>query len=158
MPVSRIVRRYFDLRHVSKRVVIKTGAARSLRNELFLFSKLMDSNRGQNVAEIVFKTRLDNLVIPVSVLGIAVPRVLTNSMETQNFHFVEQLLVMSDNHSAFACRQILCRIKAVADGIAAVCANRIAGTDWLASVMRTDSVRRVFDNVQSVFSSKPPYG
>ena len=50
-------------------------------------------------------------------LGVAVPCVLTDAVEAERPHFLVQLLVVSDNHAAFAGRKVLRGVETEADRI-----------------------------------------
>src|SRR5262249_21396041 len=118
----------------------------------------MYADRRQNVAQVVLKATRDNLVVPISILSIAIPGVLTDSMKAEDFHFVEQFLVVRNNHSAFASRQVLCCIKAVTNSVAPIAANGITSANGISPVVCPDGVRGVFDDVQFLFSRKLPDG
>ena len=92
---------------------------RPFGDEPLQLSKLMDSDRRLDVAQVVLEPAGDDVVAPAAPLRIAVPGVLADAVEAQQPHPPRQGRIVSRHHSAFARRQVLCRVEAVDDGIAA---------------------------------------
>src|ERR1700730_4780418 len=110
-------RREFQLLQIGKGLLVKSCLARTAVDKTFQLPKLMNAYSGLNVAEIVLEPVVHHFVIPIAVFVITIPGVLTDSMEREHPHAVEQRFVRSGDHPTFAGRQILGCIEAKSNGV-----------------------------------------
>src|SRR4026208_2060058 len=116
----------------------------------------MDPNGGLDVTQVVFKATGGDVIEPVSPLGVAVPGVLADAVEAEQFHSVVELLVVCDDHSALSGRQVLRRIKAVTNGVTPLPRFRTSGTNGITLIVGADGMGSILDDVQAFLLRKAP--
>src|SRR5262249_15667493 len=136
--------------------VVKLSKPRASAYEIFLFSELMYPDGGLQIAQVVLEPAVNDLVIPFSLLGITVPRIFADAVQAQDLHSLIQLLVMSDDHTAFPGRKVFRRVKTEADGVTSVSFLGMPSAYWMTFVLRADCMRRIFDHEQSIIVGKTP--
>ena len=141
---------------IPQELVVESSLSVSGFNEMFLLAQLMNANSRLNVTEIVLESTLDNLVVPIALFRIAVPRVFADTMQTQDTHLFEQSFLMGGHHPTFSGCQILRGIEAEDDGIAESPACRIPSTDRESPVVRANRVGGILHNRQTAFAGQFP--
>ena len=80
----------------------------------------MDTERRLYVGHIVFVAGLDDIVVFVSVIAVALPRIRAHAVERERAHTVGVFFIVRDGHAAFRGHEIFRHIKAetadIADG------------------------------------------
>src|ERR1700731_2321967 len=104
--------REFQLLQIGKGLLVKSCLARTAVDKTFQLPELMNANSGLNVAEVVLEPVVHHFVIPIAFFVITIPSILTDPMEGEHPHAVQQSLIRSSNHPTFAGRQILGGIEA----------------------------------------------
>jgi hypothetical protein len=113
----------------------------------------MNANGRLNVTEIVFESTLDNLVVPITLFRIAVPRVVADTVQTQDTHLFEQRFLMGGHHPTLSGCQLPRRIEAEDYSIAESPA-RVPCTDREPPVVSANSVGCVLHNGQTPLSER----
>src|SRR5262245_16578799 len=70
--------------------------------ELIAFLQLFNPDGSRNVGQIVLKSRVENLVVPRTFLGIAFPCVMADPVKTHYPHSLSPFRVLCRRHPAFA--------------------------------------------------------
>src|SRR5215212_9194685 len=90
---------FVDLRQT---LCVDAGYFSACGNELLLSFELYNTERGLDVAQVVFETALEYLVIPRAAIRIAVPRVLPDSVKAKPAHAVDGFFCMRSHHTALS--------------------------------------------------------
>src|SRR5262245_58711585 len=106
-------------------------------------AELMDADGGLNVHHIVLVPTFDDVVVFITVITEAPPRVFAHPVEGKDFESVGMPLVRRQDHSPFTGYHVLCHVKAEAAKIA-------KGANLFPLVGCFDSMSAVFDNHESV--------
>ena len=107
-----------DFRDVPESLVVQGGIPLPDLPKAITLFELLNPNGCRYIRQVVLVARGENLVVPRSFGGIALPGVLTDPMETHDPHPLRPLWVLGRCHATFACRDRLGSIKGKAGDIA----------------------------------------
>src|SRR5262249_9994340 len=113
--------------------------------ELIAFPQLFNPDGSRDIGQIVLESRVENLVIPRTFLGIAFPRVMADSVETHYPHSLSPFRVLCRRHPAFASGDRFGRVEGKTGDIA----DRPYHSTAFAG---RQGVSRIFDDSQVVLS------
>src|SRR5665213_997119 len=114
----------FHFPHVRKFPAINLGVTRSNRDEGLQFSQLMDSESRLHIRKVVLEAGIFHLVIPSALGAITLPGIPIHSVKRHAPHLMVQRPAWGGDHSAFARRHVLRRVKAENSRVADVIGGR----------------------------------
>src|SRR5215472_7127004 len=112
MATLRIIGWNFDFIHFAKFAAIDTGKLGAALDEPLEFPELMDTDRGLNIAQIVFESMCHHVVMPVSLFAIPVPRVESGAVQREHSNNLGQALPVHCYHSTLTGCKVFRGVKA----------------------------------------------
>src|SRR3989344_8894545 len=103
--------------------------------------ELVEAERGLNICHIVLVARLDDVVMLVSFIAVAFPRISAHAMEREDAHPFRIVYIICDCHTALGSNEIFRRIKTEASNVA----DR---ANFPPLILTLHSVRRVLDDFE----------
>src|SRR6476660_5594118 len=100
-----------NFRHISKALVIESGAPLACLPESIALFELCQTQCRSNVSEIVFEPRREDFVIPRTFRGISVPGIPTQAVQTHHPNASRPLGIISGNHPPLAGRDTFRRVE-----------------------------------------------
>lgn len=143
MFIAGTAQRSLNLRQFVERIVIGRGDSSARRPEPARFPELFDADRRRDIGQVVFESRLANLVIPGSGPRVAAPRILRNPMQTHAPHALGVVGMVGGGHPAFPGRNGLGRVEREAGDVT----DR---ADHPSVICRRQRMRGIFDHLQLV--------
>src|SRR5690242_6473551 len=146
MAATALVGRKVHFFHIREGAIVHLGVASADIDKLSQLPELVDADGGLNIAQVVFETMRNYLVIPVSISGVAVPGVVTGAVQTQRAHDLCERWPVGGDHASFTGSHVLGGVEAERHCVAGML---VAGAraDRPAFILGPGCVCRVFDYV-----------
>src|ERR1035437_5862769 len=154
MAASQVVRRKDQFLRARQRLIVMARVLGAPFDEAFQLAQLMDADRRLDVAQVVFEPRLLHLVIPASILRVAVPGVLADAVQGEQQHSLRQPWRVGCDHAAFTCRHVLSGVKTERHSVAS--RPQFSGAYMMAPILRSRGMCGIFNYRKIVPAGKGP--
>src|SRR5262245_36661085 len=148
--------RQLQLFNVSQKLVIQPGLILPHLNKGLLAPQLMDANCRLDVAEVVFESALNHLIVPIAFFGVTVPSVLADTVQAKNAHPLQKGFLVGRHHPTFTRCEVLCSVKTESNYVAATSFGRNPSANRHSLVLGSYGMSRVFNDAKVVTLSQLP--